>query len=82
MSYQPRVPTSSRYTAEPVPRIYCGSRGWRCQCADVKPYKRHREPWQCLTPGDVELWQAQYPEVMCGDKSARVLAWLATEFGR
>ena len=66
MSYQPYVPTGSRYTAEPVPKHYAGSQGWTCQC-DVKPYRRHREPWQCRS----EFTTTQ-----------QVLAWLKEEFGR
>lgn len=79
MSYQPRVPTSLRYTAEPVPKIYPGSRGWICQCP-VPKYKKHRDPPQCVSQENVDLWRAHYPEAICPDKAARVLIYLATEF--
>ena len=56
-----------RYLHAPVPKVYPGSQGWRCTCPDVKPYKRHTEPWQCRN----EFTTTQ-----------RVLAWLKEEFGR
>ncbi len=80
MSYQPRV-APGRYTAEPVPKIYPGSSGWACICKDVKPYRRHIEPFQCVTSDDLDLWRAHYPDATCGDKAARVLIYLAKEFG-
>ena len=58
---------SRRYLYAPVAKMYPGSQGWRCMCADVKPYRRHREPWECRK----EFTTTQ-----------RVLAWLKEEFGR
>ena len=40
---------------------------WRCVCPEMKKWKRHQHPWDCL------------PE---SDKSERVLSWLKMEFGR
>ena len=80
MSYQPRV-SSARYTAEPVPKRYRGSQGWRCACA-IPKYKRHADPPQCVSPEEINLWRAHDPERTTGEKAARVLIWLATEFSR
>ena len=56
-----------RYLHAPVAKVYPSSQGWQCTCVDVKPYKRHTEPWQCRK----EFTTTQ-----------RVLAYLKAEFGR
>ena len=80
MSYQPRVPTSSRYTAEPVPKTYPGSQGWACAC-DVPKYRKHKDPPQCVPQAEVDLWRARFPEAVCSDKAAKVLVWLEDCYG-
>ena len=59
-----------------------GGKAWRCRCPEMKPYRRHTEPSQCLKPEDVEVWRAHYPEATCSDRIARTLIYLAKEFGR
>ena len=70
----------TRYLHEPVARKYPGSQGWRCECADVKPYKRHSEPYQCINQEDVDLWRAHYPDAVCSDRVVRTLIYLSKEF--
>lgn len=50
---------------------------WRCQCArpDGRPLlrnHRHREPWQCLSEQDVQLFVENNP----GAPPRKHLAWL------
>jgi hypothetical protein len=57
---------------------------WRCSCKrpDGRPLLRnhqHKDPWECLLPGDVlEFWSA-HPEIKT-ESNARRLLWLHENF--
>ena len=58
---------------------------WSCQCKRpdgrrlLRNY-RHRSPQACLPAEEVAAWRARHLEVK-SDGNARVLLWLAREFG-
>ena len=69
------------YTARPSLYKRPGERipPWRCACPGLKPWQRHREPWQCVQQATIDAWAKQ---TRCSPRAARYLYWLAKEFGR
>ena len=72
------------YTARPSLYKPPGERipPWACACPNLKPWQRHREPWQCMTAEDVKAWRARQPVATCSEVVARELGWLEREFAR
>jgi hypothetical protein len=70
------------YSARPALYRLPGERipEWRCRC-NVPSYRRHLEPWQCVTVHQVELWRARHPGSTCSERTARALCWLENSFG-
>ena len=72
------------YTARPALTRLPGERWptWTCAC-NVPRYKRHTEPYQCVSAQDVAAWRAAHPSSgIVNDVAVRCLVWLAREFRR
>ena len=70
-----------RYSALPVLRKLPGERvpEWSCTCPGLKPWKRHKQPWECIPQHEVDAWRQTSG---CGPKTAREWLWMEREFRR
>jgi hypothetical protein len=39
-------------------------------------------PWLLLSEQEIAEWMIRHPEATCGERTARMLAWLELEFGQ
>ncbi len=71
-----------RYSALPVLRTLPGERvpEWACVCPGLKAWKRHRQPWECLSQKEVDRWART--NGVKNLRAARELMWMALTFDR
>jgi hypothetical protein len=72
------IPRPPAHVGERVDKRGPGERipAWRCEC-DLKRYRKHTEPWQCVPQAEIDAWRAISG---CGPQTARQMYWLEKTF--